>query len=171
MGGSRLISFSFHLRVDPESSLVPLPLPPPLSDVATRACLRSPPSRQPAFPPSESHLVRIFGSEILLFSTNNLSPSSSPVSRFRVENLKGIWVGGGPEGEGVAVFVGEKNGAPASLSLFSIATLSGSQPTATATKSFYKADKVQVKWNPAGSMVRLLSTDRVRIGSFAWLSD
>lgn len=43
VGGSRLISFSFHLRVDPESSLVPLPLPPPLS-------LTSPPVRASVLP-------------------------------------------------------------------------------------------------------------------------
>jgi len=56
----------------------------------------------------------------------------------------------------VAVFVGEKNGAPATMSLYSVQTLSGSSPVATATKAFFKADKVTVKWNPAGSMVSLL---------------
>jgi uncharacterized protein with WD repeat len=111
--------------------------------------------RQPSFPPSESHLIRVFNNEILLFAASSLTPKSSPISRFKVEGLKGIWVGGGSEGEGVAVFVGEKNGAPANMSLYSIQTLSGASPTATASKTFYKADKVVVKWNDAGSMVRI----------------
>ncbi|KAL7414825.1 eukaryotic translation initiation factor eIF2A-domain-containing protein [Mrakia frigida] len=115
----------------------------------------------PAFPPSESYLIRQSGSEILLFSGASLAPKVAPVSRFRVEGLKGVWVGGGSEGEGVAVFVGEKNGAPATMSLYSVQTLSGSSPVATATKAFFKADKVTVKWNPAGSMALFLTTTDV----------
>ncbi|CED82824.1 Predicted translation initiation factor related to eIF-3a [Phaffia rhodozyma] len=115
---------------------------------------------QPSFPPSESHLVRTFNSEILLFPTSTsqpLTPSTPPTSRLKVDGLKQIWVGGGAEGEGVAVFVGEKKGAPATLSLYSIQTLKGSSPVATAKKTFYKADKITVKWNRAGNMVLFLT--------------
>lgn len=74
-----------------------------------------------------------------------------------MEGLKSIWAGGGTEGEGLAVFVGEKNGAPASLSLYSMGNLKSETPAPTARKNFFKADKISVKWNKAGTMVLFLT--------------
>lgn len=74
----------------------------------------------------------------------------------------------------VAVWTGEKNGAPASVALYPLSSLLGSKgikavngdgdgddkvetagmPMTTARKAFYKADKLNVKWNAAGTMVR-----------------
>jgi translation initiation factor 2A len=65
----------------------------------------------------------------------------------------------------IAVWVGEKKGAPATVALYPISALVGKaaadadktetrdMPTTTARKAFYKADKLQVKWNNAGTMV------------------
>jgi translation initiation factor 2A len=68
----------------------------------------------------------------------------------------------------VAVWVGERKGAPASLALYTLASLLGNtksvegddyktesrdMPMTTARKAFYKADKLSVKWNNAGTMV------------------
>jgi len=70
----------------------------------------------------------------------------------------------------IAVWIGEKKGAPAIVSLYPISTLLGQtasdaektetrdMPTTTARKAFYKADKLTVKWNNAGTMVRKLFT-------------
>lgn len=83
-----------------------------------------------------------------------------------------------PEGNGkplrqypepaVAIWVGERKGAPASVSLYPISSLIGKGaangdadkienrdlPLTVARKAFYKADKLTVKWNNAGTMVR-----------------
>jgi translation initiation factor 2A len=64
----------------------------------------------------------------------------------------------------VAVWLGEKKGAPASVRLYPFSQLLGSVgnpektehrdlPTALARKAFYKADKLSVKWNNSGTMV------------------
>lgn len=65
----------------------------------------------------------------------------------------------------LAVWVGEKKGAPATVALYPLTRLIGEgnadaektetrdMPATTARKAFYKADKLQVKWNNAGTMV------------------
>jgi translation initiation factor 2A len=72
----------------------------------------------------------------------------------------------------LAVWVGEKKGAPATVSLYPISALVGQgqadadktdtrdMPTTTARKAFYKADKLQVKWNNAGTMVSITTMVR-----------
>lgn len=65
----------------------------------------------------------------------------------------------------VAVWFGEKKGAPGGVRLFPISQLVGAEvkdadstenrefPQSLARKAFYKADKLNVKWNNAGTMV------------------
>lgn len=72
----------------------------------------------------------------------------------------------------MAIWIGEKKGAPASLGLWSLSSLMGKNalqangngdiqtetrdmPPTTARKAFYKADKLTVKWNNAGTMVSI----------------
>lgn len=64
----------------------------------------------------------------------------------------------------MAVWVGERKGAPANLALYPVSSLVGKpasadktenrdMPMTVARKAFYKADKLNVKWNNAGTMV------------------
>ena len=137
-------------------------------------------SRIPVITADESHLFRPTSSDLLIF-TPALAPR--PATRLKVDGqIKGLFLSTPqalPEGTSsskplqphsepaVAVWIGEKKGAPAIVSLYPISTLVGQSapdadkietrdmPTTTARKAFYKADKLQVKWNNAGTMVRL----------------
>ena len=66
----------------------------------------------------------------------------------------------------VAVWMGEKKGAPATLALYPLSSLVGTDggpektvnrnmPLTTARKAFYQADKLSMKWNAAGTMVSI----------------
>jgi translation initiation factor 2A len=75
----------------------------------------------------------------------------------------------------LAVWVGEKKGAPASVALYTLSSLLGKStksaeggeektetrdmPMTTARKAFYKADKLSIKWNPAGTSVGTTAYD------------
>jgi translation initiation factor 2A len=135
--------------------------------------------RIPVITADESHLFRPTSSDLLIF-TPALAPR--PATRLKVDGqIKGLFLSTPqalPEGTSsskplqphsepaVAVWIGEKKGAPAIVSLYPISTLVGQSapdaekietrdmPTTTARKAFYKADKLQVKWNNAGTMVR-----------------
>lgn len=83
-------------------------------------------------------------------------PQPQPAQRLKIEGIKGIWVGGpkekGKGGEdGLAVWIGERKGAPGSLRLWGLGSLKVDEPRAV--KTFYKADKIVLKWNDDGSMV------------------
>ena len=62
-----------------------------------------------------------------------------------------------PLAGGLGVWLGEYKGAPASVNLYTLRALrdvgNGSLPVTQARKSFFKGDKVALKWNKAGSMV------------------
>jgi translation initiation factor 2A len=126
----------------------------------------------------ESYLFRPTSSDLLIY-TPALAPR--PATRLKVEGqIKGLFLSNPqalPEGTttvqpvkphsepALAVWVGEKKGAPATVSLYPISALvSGAKadaekteprdmPSTTARKAFYKADKLQVKWSNAGTMV------------------
>lgn len=140
-------------------------------------------SRLPLITADEQYLLRPTASDILVF-TPALAPR--PSVRLHLDGqIKGIFLSNPtslPEGTtnakpvraaaepAVAVWVGERKGAPASLALYTLSSLTGGakanadgeetkvetrdMPMTTARKAFYKADKLQVKWNPAGTSVR-----------------
>ena len=89
----------------------------------------------------------------------------------------------------VAVWLGEKKGAPGSVRLYPLSQLLGKLqsatngagegegktenrdlPVAVARKAFYKADKLIVKWNNAGTMERptLLPHPSIDSAALAW---
>ena len=135
---------------------------------------------EPIITQDEAHLLRPTASDILIF-TPPLAPR--PVTRLKLDsNVRGIFLSNPtqlPEGTSsakptraasepaVAVWIGERKGAPASLALYTLSSLLGSpkaqvdgedyktenrdMPITAARKAFYKADKLQVKWNPAGT--------------------
>jgi translation initiation factor 2A len=137
-------------------------------------------NREPIITPTESHRFVYTGSGLLVFSpplaerpTIRLKSDGAPVRGIFLSNPRAM-----PEGSSnakpipahsepaVAVWFGEKKGAPGGVRLFPLSQLLGAKPADTevtetrdfpqalARKAFYKADKLNVKWNNAGTMVR-----------------
>lgn len=93
----------------------------------------------------------------------------SPVSKVRTDStIRGLFLGPSkrfgtaasdvdPLAGGVAVWLGEYKGQPASVNLYTLRVLkdvgNGQLPVTQARKSFFKGDKVGMKWNRVGSMV------------------
>ena len=138
--------------------------------------------RQPIITADEKYLLRPTASDIVIF-TPALAPK--PSIRLKLDGqIKGLFLSS-PESlpagttsakpvaaasePAVAVWVGERKGAPASLALYTLSSLVGSpkevaegedvktetrdMPMTQARKAFYKADKLNVKWNAAGTAV------------------
>ncbi|KZO89756.1 translation initiation factor eIF-2A [Calocera viscosa TUFC12733] len=96
---------------------------------------------------SESHAVRQVGQEVQVFSPGDWS--RGVVDKLRIEGMKSVALSPGPN-PSIAVFIGEKKGAPASVRVYSMLTLA-SPPSSQ--KTFYKADRIVVKWNRLGTHV------------------
>nr|XP_018266926.1 translation initiation factor 2A [Kwoniella dejecticola CBS 10117]OBR89084.1 translation initiation factor 2A [Kwoniella dejecticola CBS 10117] len=151
---------------------------------------------EPIITSDESHLIRAGASDIAVFQPP-LAPR--PISRVRVEGVKGIFLSAPtslaagvtsskpvhPHQEpAVAIWIGEKKGAPASISLYPLSSLLPKSSTATANgngtseeiktetkdlpntvarKAFYKADKLNVKWNNAGTQALFMAQSDVDV--------
>ncbi|KAK8861714.1 hypothetical protein IAR55_002537 [Kwoniella newhampshirensis] len=142
---------------------------------------------EPIITSTESHLIRAGASDVAIFSPP-LAPR--PITRLRLEGIKGIFVSQptalpaeatsskpvAPHSEpAVAIWVGERKGSPASVSLYPLSSLIGKgatngssgeeeiktetrdMPISNARKAFYKADKLTVKWNNAGTQALFLT--------------
>ncbi|ORY22695.1 eukaryotic translation initiation factor eIF2A-domain-containing protein [Naematelia encephala] len=137
---------------------------------------------EPIVTADESYLIRPGASDLSIF-TPPLAPR--PSTRLRVEgSIKGLFLSSpsalpagttsakpvSPASEpALAVWLGERKGAPASVALYSLSSLIGKGnadadkpdvrdlPMTTARKAFYKADKLSVKWNAAGTMALFLT--------------
>ncbi|ORX35304.1 eukaryotic translation initiation factor eIF2A-domain-containing protein [Kockovaella imperatae] len=140
---------------------------------------------EPLITADETHLIRPTASDILIF-TPPLSPR--PTTRLKIDgNIKGVFLSSPsalppgttsakpvpPASEpAIAVWLGERKGAPASVALYTMSSLLGNAkkdngdegktetrdiPLTTARKAFYKADKLSVKWNAAGTMALFLT--------------
>ncbi len=139
-------------------------------------------TREPIITATESHRLIPTGSDLLVFSPP-LAPR--PILRLKGDGapIRGVFISNPralPEGTSnakpitpnsepaVAVWFGEKKGAPGGVRLFPLSQLTGPAteraddaqtenkefPMSAARKAFYKADKLNVKWNNAGTMVR-----------------
>lgn len=114
------------------------------------------------FTSSESHCVRLAGSELQMYDPKQLA--QGPIGRLRAENIGSFALSPGPA-PAVAVFFPEKKGAPAFVKIYALASLLSGAPTHVAQKSFFKADKVTFKWNAAGSSLLLMTaTDHDQTG-------
>ncbi|KAH8084085.1 eukaryotic translation initiation factor eIF2A-domain-containing protein [Filobasidium floriforme] len=101
----------------------------------------------------------------------------TPVSKVRSEStIRGLFLGPSkrfgtgaadvdPLAGGLGVWVGEYKGQPASVNLYTLRSLrdvgNGALPVTQARKSFFKGDKVVLKWNKVGSMGLFLTTSDV----------
>ena len=137
-------------------------------------------NRVPIITADESHLFRQTASDILIFSPP-LTPR--PSTRLKLDGtIKALFLSTptslpaettsskplpAHSEAALAVWIGERNGAPASVALYPLSSLIGGggdaektenrdMPMTTARKAFYQADKLTVKWNAAGTMVRAI---------------
>lgn len=120
---------------------------------------------------AESHAVRLVGQEVQVFQPAEWSKGI--VDKLKVEGATMVKLSPGLN-PSVAVFVGEKKvrstsrylssirsptipfvqGAPASIRIYGLLNLN-SPPTCQ--KTFYKADRAQIKWNTLGTQVLVLT--------------
>ena len=100
---------------------------------------------------SESHAIRLVSGEIQVFRPSEWSKGI--VDKLKVEGASTVSLSPGLN-PSIAVFVAEKKGAPATIKIYGLNTL-GSLPTCQ--KSFFKAERAQIKWNTLGTQVLLLT--------------
>ncbi|KAK7035995.1 eukaryotic translation initiation factor 2A [Favolaschia claudopus] len=104
---------------------------------------------------SESHAIRLVGAEIQVFRPSEWS--KGVVDKLKVEGATSVSLSPGLN-PSVAVFIAEKKGQPASIRIYGLLTLN-SPPTCQ--KTFFKADRAQIKWNDLGTQVLLLTQTEV----------
>ncbi|KAJ1310565.1 hypothetical protein OPQ81_007294 [Rhizoctonia solani] len=85
------------------------------------------------FTADESQALRVVGQDVQVFSPAEWE--KGVVDKLRVEGITSVSLSPAPQNPTIAVFIGEKKGAPAT--------------------TFYKADKALFKWNAAGTHVLL----------------
>ncbi|KAA1475845.1 translation initiation factor eIF-2A [Dentipellis sp. KUC8613] len=100
---------------------------------------------------TESHAVRLVGQEIQVFHPAEWG--KSVVDKLKVEGASSVTLSPGLN-PSVAVFIPEKKGAPASVRIYSLLNLSAPP---TSQKTFFKAEKSQIKWNTLGTQVLVLT--------------
>ncbi|KAG9092336.1 hypothetical protein FRC06_000142 [Ceratobasidium sp. 370] len=103
------------------------------------------------FTANEAQALRVVGPEIQVYAPGEWE--KGVVDKLRVDGITSVSVSPGANAA-VAVFIGEKKGAPATVRIHSLVTLAGAP---TSQKTFYKADKATFKWNAAGTHVLLLT--------------
>lgn len=105
------------------------------------------------FTEDESRAVRLASGEIQVF--NPASFSSGLVSKFKLEDMSAFKLSPG-KNPLLSAFVAEKKGAPASVKIYPLEGLKQSTSPLT-QKTFFKADKIQMKWNRSGTSVLILT--------------
>lgn len=83
--------------------------------------------------------------------------SRGVIDKLRVEGCTSVSLSPGLNPH-VAVFIAEKKGAPANVRIYGLTSLSSAP---TSQKTFYKADKAQIKWNTLGTQVLVLTQTEV----------
>lgn len=118
------------------------------------------------FTDKEDYCVRQTARELQVFQPTAFAQGA--VGRLQAENMQSFDLGPGGQ-PSLAVFFPEKQGMPAFVRVYALTSLLGVQDgtsvTPAAQKSFFKADKVTMKWNKAGSSLLLMtSTDHDQTG-------
>lgn len=109
------------------------------------------------FTEDESYALRLVSGEIQVF--NPTSFDSGVVSKLKLEGMSEFKLSPG-KAPLLSAFIGEKKGAPASVKIYPLNGLQESTAPLT-QKTFYKADKIQMKWNSSGTSVLLLTQTEV----------
>ncbi|GAC74389.1 predicted translation initiation factor related to eIF-3a [Moesziomyces antarcticus T-34] len=118
------------------------------------------------FSANEEYCVRQVSTELQIYEARHIA-DKGVVGRLRLEGITSFDLGPGDK-PSIAVFCGEKKGAPASVRVYPLASLIPSPetpPAPVSQKTFFKADKIQIKWNKAGSaLLFMTSTDHDKTG-------
>ncbi|KAF9438063.1 hypothetical protein BGZ76_009935 [Entomortierella beljakovae] len=99
----------------------------------------------------EAYCARMVSNEVHFWEPKNLA--KTPFTKLRQEGMSQFSLSPG-KSTSVAVFFGERKGAPAMVRIYSITNFS----VALASKSFFKADRVQMIWNQLGTNVLVWTT-------------
>ncbi|KAL1623962.1 hypothetical protein SLS56_008014 [Neofusicoccum ribis] len=97
----------------------------------------------------ESYCARCVTNEVQFYQSNDLS---TVWNKLRVEGVADLAVSPG-KNHSVAVFVPERKGQPASVKVFLVPQFA----SPVSQKTFFKGDKVQMKWNNLGTSVIVLA--------------
>ncbi|KAL4065104.1 eukaryotic translation initiation factor eIF2A-domain-containing protein [Scleroderma citrinum] len=104
---------------------------------------------------SESHAVRLVSQEVQVFRPAEWS--KGVVDKLRVEGASMVSVSPGLN-PSIALFFAEKKGAPASVKIYGLLALNS---VPSSSKTFYKADRAQIKWNELGTQVLIVTQTEV----------
>ncbi len=103
------------------------------------------------YTPNETYAVRLSG-DVQVFNPRKDEPwDSTPALKLRIENCTSVFLSPNSANTHIAAFVPERKGAPAIIRVLPLLTLSTGNHTAQ--KTFFKADRVHVKWNANGTML------------------
>ncbi|KAF9892032.1 hypothetical protein FE257_002438 [Aspergillus nanangensis] len=101
----------------------------------------------------ERYCARTVTNEVQFFQSDNLS---KVWNKLRAEGVSDFALSPG-KNHSVAVFIPERKGQPAAVKLFMVPQFGAS----VSQKTFFKGDKVQLKWNDAGTTVIVLAQTEV----------
>ncbi|EEB08626.1 translation initiation factor eIF2A [Schizosaccharomyces japonicus yFS275] len=102
----------------------------------------------------ESIVARLVTNEVHFYEAGKMA--KGPLYKLRVEGLTDFALSPG-QNHAVAVFVPERKGAPAIVRTYNIPSFN----TPVSQKTFFKADKVQFKWNTLGTSLLVLAQTEV----------
>lgn len=101
------------------------------------------------YAPDETFCARCVTNEVQFYESQNLS---TVWNKLRVEGVTDFALAGN-EKHSVAVFIPERKGQPASVKVFNVPSFNAP----VSQKTFFKGDKVQLKWNSEGTSVIVLA--------------
>ncbi|KJZ72423.1 hypothetical protein HIM_08226 [Hirsutella minnesotensis 3608] len=106
----------------------------------------------------EKYCARLVTNEVQFFESHDLV---TVWNKLRVEGAANFALAPGSQNHAVAVFVPERKGQPAAVKVYNVPMFQNP----ISQKTFFKGDKVQLKWNKRGSSILVLAqTDVDRSG-------
>ncbi|KAJ0422078.1 eukaryotic translation initiation factor eIF2A-domain-containing protein [Aspergillus carlsbadensis] len=109
------------------------------------------------YTPDEKLCARVVTNEVQFYQSDNLS---KVWNKLRVEGVADFALSPG-QNQAVAVFIPERKGQPAAVKVFLVPQFG----LPVSQKTFFKGDKVQLKWNASGtSLIVLAQTDVDKTG-------
>lgn len=106
----------------------------------------------------EKYCARLVTNEVQFFENHDLV---TVWNKLRVEGAANYALAPGSQNHAVAVFIPERKGQPAAVKVFNVPLFN----SPISQKTFFKGDKVQLKWNKNGtSLIVLAQTDVDRTG-------
>ncbi|KAK4203583.1 eukaryotic translation initiation factor eIF2A-domain-containing protein [Triangularia verruculosa] len=101
----------------------------------------------------EKFCARLVTNEVQFYNSNDLT---APWNRLRVEGVTDFAIAPG-KSQNVAVFVPERKGQPAAVKVYNVPQFN----SPISQKTFFKGDKVQLKWNALGTNLIVLAQTEV----------